>query len=142
MNVKIYPSRLSGELCAPPSKSFAHRELICAALAEGESEVCGVSQSEDMLATLDCLTALGAHCERFGDTVRVRGIAGKTPDGALLRCRESGSTLRFLVPLSLTGGELRFEGAPRLHADAVGLYAETSRARHRALRGAFGRKGH
>lgn len=124
MNVKIYPSRLSGEICAPPSKSFAHRELICAALAEGESEVCGVSQSEDMLATLDCLAALGAHCERCGDTVHIRGIAGKTPEGALLPCRESGSTLRFLVPLSLTGGELRFEGAPRLLERGIGLYEE------------------
>lgn len=63
MKVKISPSRLCGEVSAPPSKSFAHRMMICAALAHGESVIKGISDSEDMLATLDCIEALGARYE-------------------------------------------------------------------------------
>ena len=112
MKVKISPSRLAGEICAPPSKSYAHRLMICAALAEGESTIRGISESEDMLATLDCIAALGAKYEKCGDTVKIRGKTGKTPEGAVLRCRESGSTLRFMIPPALTGGRVRFEGTP------------------------------
>ncbi len=122
MNVKIRPSSLRGRIYAPPSKSFAHRELICAALADGESKVQGISNSEDMLATLDCVAALGARYEKCGDTVTMCGRSGKTPDGAVLRCRESGSTLRFLIPLSLTGGIVRFEGTQRLLERGIGIY--------------------
>ena len=87
MKVKISPSRLAGEICAPPSKSYAHRLMICAALAEGESTIRGISESEDMLATLDCIAALGAKYEKIGDTVKISGKTGKTPQGAVLRCR-------------------------------------------------------
>ena len=55
MKVKISPSRLCGEICAPPSKSYAHRLMICAALAEGESTIRGISESEDMLAKCEYL---------------------------------------------------------------------------------------
>ena len=82
MKVKISPSRLCGEISAPPSKSYAHRLMICAALAEGESTIRGISESEDMLATLDCIAALGAKYEKCGDTVKIRGKTGKTPEGA------------------------------------------------------------
>ncbi len=67
-----------------------------------------------MLATLDCIAALGAKYEKIGDTVKICGKTGKTPEGAVLRCRESGSTLRFMIPPALTGGRVRFEGTPRL----------------------------
>ena len=74
MKVKISPSRLCGEISAPPSKSYAHRLMICAALAEGESTIHGISESEDMLATLDCIAALGARYEKFG-----RSASGISP---------------------------------------------------------------
>lgn len=124
MKLKISPSRLCGEIKAPPSKSYAHRMLICAALAEGESRISGISGSEDMLATLDCLEALGAIYEKCGDTVTIAGRPGKTPEGAVLRCRESGSTLRFMIPLALTGASVRFEGTPRLLERGIGIYEE------------------
>lgn len=124
MKVKISPSRLAGEICAPPSKSYAHRLMICAALAEGESTIRGISESEDMLATLDCIAALGAKYEKIGDTVKICGKTGKTPEGAVLRCRESGSTLRFMIPPALTGGRVRFEGTPRLLERGVGIYEQ------------------
>ena len=64
--------------------------MICAALAEGESTIRGISESEDMLATLDCIAALGAKYEKIGDTVKYAAKREKTPEGAVLRCRESG----------------------------------------------------
>ncbi len=124
MKLKISPSQLCGEIKAPPSKSYAHRMLICAALAGGESRISGISGSEDMLATLDCIEALGARYEMHGGTVTVRGRSGKTPEGAVLRCRESGSTLRFMIPPALTGATVRFEGTQRLLERGIGIYEE------------------
>lgn len=124
MKIKIQPSKLSGQVSAPPSKSFAHRMMICAALADGESIIHGISESEDMLATIDCIEAIGAHVRKDGDTVYITGRTSKTPDGAILRCRESGSTLRFMIPLSLNGERVRFEGTPRLLARGIGIYED------------------
>ncbi len=124
MKLKISPSQLCGEIKAPPSKSYAHRMLICAALAGGESRISGISGSEDMLATLDCIEALGARYEMRGGTVTVRGRSGKTPEGAVLRCRESGSTLRFMIPPALTGATVCFEGTQRLLERGIGIYEE------------------
>lgn len=124
MKIKIQPSKLSGQVLAPPSKSFAHRMMICAALADGESIIHGISESEDMLATIDCIEAIGAHVRKDGDTVYITGRTSKTPDGAILRCRESGSTLRFMIPLSLNGERVRFEGTPRLLARGIGIYED------------------
>ena len=73
MNVTIRPCTLRGRVQAPPSKSYAHRMLICAALAEGESRIHGISGSEDMYATMECVEALGGATAREGDTVTVTG---------------------------------------------------------------------
>lgn len=74
MNVRIYPSLARGSVSAPPSKSMAHRALICAVLSSGVSRICGVSDCEDVSATLDCLRALGAECKIENDTVTIQGI--------------------------------------------------------------------
>ncbi len=105
MKIKIDKGSAKGSIKAPPSKSMAHRMLICAAMSEGESVIRGISECEDVHATLDCLSALGVPFERNGDMVRVRGIDMKNavPRGEL-KCRESGSTLRFLVPICLLSG--------------------------------------
>ena len=100
MTAIIRPSKAHGTAAAPPSKSMAHRLLICAGLSDGESVVRGVADSQDMLATIDCLRALGTCVEKTGDTVCLRGIRGDTPAG-VLGCRECGSTLRFFVPIAL-----------------------------------------
>ena len=99
MRVRIKPGKAGGVWIAPPSKSFAHRALICAALAEGTSRIEGIEPSEDILATLDCISALGAKVKIEGRTATVTGGA-KEPEN-LFRCRESGSTLRFFLPLAL-----------------------------------------
>ncbi|MBE7049827.1 MAG: 3-phosphoshikimate 1-carboxyvinyltransferase [Ruminococcaceae bacterium] len=104
MRVKIEKSKATGIVKAPPSKSMSHRMLICSGLCEGESVVRGISFSEDVLATLDCLESLGAKYRIDGDCVYIKGInpfdIKKDVD---LFCRESGSTMRFFVPICLTG---------------------------------------
>lgn len=104
MRVKIEKSTGKGTVSAPPSKSMSHRMLICSGLSIGESVVRGISFSEDVLATLDCLESLGAKYRVEGDCVYIRGINpfSITKDVELY-CRESGSTIRFFVPVCLTG---------------------------------------
>ena len=128
MNVTIYPSTPAGTVAAPPSKSMAQRLLICAGLTIGKTTVCGVARSEDVLATVDCLRALHVDCAyRDGDVV----VTGYTPhcggEGAVLDCRESAGTLRFLLPLCLTGQPITFTGSERLLARPLGVYEDVCR---------------
>ena len=99
MNLTIIPGRLSGTVTPPPSKSQAHRLLLCAALAGAGSEIHNLPDSQDIQATRRCMTALMASsgCQ------------------TVLDCGESGSTLRFLIPIALVlrGGSL-FTGRGRL----------------------------
>lgn len=116
MRATVYPSKKSGTIAVPPSKSAAHRAIICACLADGVSVVRNVSESEDMKATIGAMEALGARIERNGDTLTIRGTNG-VPAIDILRadCRESGSTLRFLIPLfALCGGMVTLTGSKRL----------------------------
>lgn len=130
MNVRIAPSKAVGTVAAPPSKSMAHRLLICAALAEGESRIRGVSFSEDISATIDCLRALGADIVIEGDSVTLSG--GITPEkDALLPCRECGSTLRFLIPVCLTFGvPCRFTGSRVLFSRPLSVYEDIARSQN------------
>lgn len=129
MRVRIYPSVARGCVSAPPSKSMAHRLLICAALTSGVSRICGVSDCEDVQATLDCLQALGAECRIDNNTVIVKGIDFNKIPSAILPCRESGSTMRFLLPLCLAfGKETTLVGAPSLLKRPMTVYQELFRA--------------
>lgn len=102
---------------------MAHRALIGASLAKGESFVSPVALSEDMLATMDCLRAMGATFIREGEGFRVFGAGYPEKCGEVLPCRESGSTLRFLLPLCLlTGEKMTLRGAPRLMERPMGVY--------------------
>lgn len=130
MRVLIKKSTASGAVLAPPSKSMAHRMLIGAGLAKGTSVIKGISQSEDMKATLDCLTALGAKCEICGDTVKVTGADLKNlPENPHLKCRESGSTLRFFIPLCLMSekSEVTLTGSEYLFSRPLNVYEEICR---------------
>lgn len=123
MTVKIRPSLLSGEVKAPPSKSMAHRLLICAGLSEGESYIKNIAYSEDILATLDCLEVMGAQVIRNSDSVSIRGISPLKICGNEYFCRESGSTLRFFVPLAmLSENESSFTGSGRLMERPMSVY--------------------
>ena len=124
MNVRILPGQLSGEVVAPSSKSEAHRLLICAAFAPGTTDVACTTTSDDIDATIRCLEALGARIERAGDVLEVHPAPQSRETGllsarrgAVLDCGESGSTLRFLLPVACAlGAEATFTGAARLGA--------------------------
>ena len=125
MKIQIEKTTYSGEITAPPSKSAAHRRLICAALANGKSVIRGISESEDMKATIDCIRALGATVEKDGDTVTVIGCDPKIREKATLNCRESGSTLRFFVPICLLSDkEATLSGSERLMSRPLEPYEE------------------
>lgn len=114
-----------GRVEAPPSKSVSHRYLICGALSGG-SVIENVAFSEDIKATLNCLGALGAEYEIDGSTVKIGGIS---PDKAVkcaeLFCNESGSTLRFLIPLCLLFGQkITLKGTERLMSRSLAVYKE------------------
>ena len=122
MKITVRPCRLSGTVNAPPSKSAAHRLLICAGLARGRSTVKNVAFSNDVLATLGCLRAIGAKTETDGNTVKIEG-AGFPAPLAPLDCRESGSTLRFFVPIALTSDKsFVFTGSERLFERPLNVY--------------------
>ncbi len=98
MKATIYPAALSGDIPAIASKSQAHRLLICAALADTDTVVRCATLSADIEATADCLRALGAKIARTDDAFFVEPIRS-LPEKAVIDCGESGSTLRFLLPV-------------------------------------------
>ncbi len=104
MDIKIIPSKLKGEVNIPSSKSMTHRMLISAALAEGTSIVSNVTFSKDIYATIDALKAAGAEISVSGNSVTIKGIAGNIPENADIDCCESGSTLRFMIPVTAALG--------------------------------------
>lgn len=128
MKVRILPGRAVGTVVAPPSKSMAHRLLISASLADGVSTIRGISDCEDVRATVDCMRALGAVCEISGDVATVTGINPRccVPKGELY-CRESGSTLRFIIPIAmLSGNTAMFRGADGLMSRPMEVYKKLS----------------
>ena len=130
MRVTIFPSKASGVVSAPPSKSIAHRALICGALTE-RCTIHNCGQSQDIQATLRCLEALGASVEMQGDTIIIGGLDPyKLPEHPLLDCGESGSTLRFLLPLCLLScQEVTLIGHGRLMERPLGVYESLCRER-------------
>ncbi len=130
MLAEFRPSVARGRVAAPPSKSMAHRLLLCAGLSGGPCTVTGVAPSEDVLATLDCLSAMGVTWEWSGDAITLRGgDVFSAPKGEVC-CRESGSTLRFFVPLFLLGKQkVTLTGAPRLMERPLEPYQNLCRER-------------
>ena len=124
MKVEITPSQAKGEINAPPSKSVAHRLLICAAIAEGVSVIENIGTNDDVLATISCLKTLGADIT--DGVATVKGILkGAKKDKLSFNCNESGSTLRFLIPLStLFANECRFTGGGRLMQRPQSVYKD------------------
>ncbi len=123
MILNIKPSQIKGEAKAPSSKSMGHRLLICAGLAEGKSEIKNILFSEDILATLDCLETMGAEIQKGNDSVTVVGTLPKKSGGNIYNCRESGSTLRFFIPLAMMDeGESLFTGYGRLMERPMEVY--------------------
>ena len=117
MNVTITPAALGGAVTPPPSKSQAHRLIIAAALSDGVCRLSNVELSQDIQATLRCMRTLDADASADGTVIRGADLVDgfETPPPEIMDCGESGSTLRFLIPvaLALKGGG-RFTGHGRL----------------------------
>lgn len=124
MKVKILPSKTSGEVSAPPSKSFAHRYLIGSVLSRGKCVIKNVADSDDISATLSCIEQLGGSVTKDGNTVTVIPTNEKQIENAVFDCKESGSTLRFFIPVVLATGakNCTFLGSERLLARGIKEY--------------------
>lgn len=129
-NLKIYPGKLSGEVKIPPSKSMAHRAVICAALGDGVSKVTNIDYSDDIIATIEAMSSLGAKITKKEDYLEVCGInspenikVNSVKEQRTIDCNESGSTLRFLVPIAaLFDGVNRFVGRGNLGKRPLDTY--------------------
>ena len=126
--IRIKPTPLAGKVCIPSSKSMGHREIICAALAEGTSVVDNISMSADIEATCRALEALGRQITKVPSKYPDR-TAFKIDGGILhvvgkeIDCGESGSTLRFMIPVAaLCGDEVTFKGHGKLVSRPLDAY--------------------
>lgn len=124
MKVKILPSKTSGEVSAPPSKSFAHRYLIGSVLSRGKCVIKNIANSDDISATLSCIEQLGGSVTKDGNIVTVIPTNEKQIENAVFDCKESGSTLRFFIPVVLATGakNCTFSGSERLLARGIKEY--------------------
>ena len=118
MKIKIKPSILNGTIEIPPSKSYSHRAVIAAALAENgkKSKIDNLKFSVDITTTTDIMENWGAEIERFESALEIIGNGGKVvPRDKYVQCNESGSTIRFLIPVGITSeNELVFDGKGKL----------------------------
>lgn len=130
MRVKISPSKnLIGPLTLPPSKSLGHRLIIGACLSEGVSIINNVDFSKDILATIDAMKTMGANIKINDNQLIIEGIKELTLTSATIDCNESGSTLRFLIPLvSLTNQEVKLVGKGRLLQRPQTVYEDIFKA--------------
>ena len=99
--VKITPTKLQGKVQVPPSKSLAHRAIICAGLANGVSRIDNIEYSKDIQATIKAMKSLGTKIEEYDDYLIIDGSSTDTKQNSEIDCEESGSTLRFMVPISI-----------------------------------------
>ena len=126
MKVQITPSKVSGEIKIPPSKSMSHRAIICASLADGISTIKNVAYSDDVKITIEGMRLLGADITCLEDSVIVKGISDFTQIKTdTIFCNESGSTLRFFIPIfSLCDKKIAFTGRNRLLKRPQKIYEE------------------
>ncbi|MBQ7859090.1 MAG: 3-phosphoshikimate 1-carboxyvinyltransferase, partial [Faecalibacterium sp.] len=129
MRVHIHPGAAAGTLAAPPSKSMAHRAVICAALAHGTSRIYNLEYSQDITATIGAMRQLCARITAEEDHLRVEGLGGFATVTRPVDCGESGSTLRFLWPLfSLTNQKVTLTGRGKLMQRPLTVYDEIAAA--------------
>lgn len=121
--VEIKKSQLNGTLTIPPSKSQAHRAIICAALSNGISTLSPVDMSKDMIATIGAVKAIGCGVEISGDTLTIDGTKTFENKNIRIDCNESGSTLRFFTPIaSAKGLNATFVGSGLLPQRPIGEF--------------------
>lgn len=133
--VKIVPAKLEGEIKIPPSKSISHRAIICAGLSNGVSNIGNIAFSDDIIATLDGMKALGIKLENIeadsqGETrnISIRGNEKLKLINNQIDCKESGSTLRFFIPIAgVVGENVTFNGEGKLVERPLDVYYDIFR---------------
>lgn len=124
MNKRILISSANGKVLAPPSKSYAHRILISSALSKHDTTIDNVELSNDIIATLNCLKALGTSYE-YDHKLKSLKLSNNLVKSDLFDCIESGSTLRFMIPIAIVeNGNATFTGTKRLMERGIGIYEE------------------
>lgn len=124
-DVKFSPFVPNGTVNVPPSKSDVHRAIICAAMANGVSKISPVALSNDIKATIGCIKALGADAVLENNVLTVDGTNMYKNKTALLDCGESGSTLRFFIPIAAVGNiNATFVGKGKLPQRPIGIFTE------------------
>ena len=124
MEVKIYKSNPKGTLYVPPSKSYSHRYLLAAMLANNISEISNIYFSKDILATLNCMSSFGCDYKVKDNSVVINNCNNKI-DNPIFDCNESGSTLRFLIPIALSKYEkVIFKGSKKLISRGIEVYED------------------
>ena len=124
MNVIIKPKKLNGEVIIPPSKSLSHRAIIAASLASGKSEISNVLFSKDIIATIEAMRACGANIIEHKDSLTIYGSKVCRAKSEL-NANESGSTIRFMIPIALVCSEkMTFKGENHLVKRPLDTYYE------------------
>jgi len=130
MAIEILPKALNGTVHVPPSKSISHRAIIAGALSQAKSTINNVVLSEDIKATINALVSLGVHMDNRQDEgdrhqLIIHGKGSLEPVETTIDCIESGSTLRFLIPIAaLVGGRVTFQGRGKLIERPLNIYYE------------------
>lgn len=127
-SIRINSKRIDGTVVVPPSKSMAHRAVICASLSKGDSIISNLDLSDDIIATIDAMKSLGANIEKIGDKkFRINGANTfkNKEEKITINCNESGSTLRFLVPISIaTQNDVKFIGNGNIGKRPLDIFYE------------------
>ena len=123
MAISITPKQLSGTVCVPPSKSLAHRAIICASLSRGRSVITNIEYSQDIRATIGAMKSLGTMIFEYDDYLEIDGTTTFMRNQCEINCFESGSTLRFMIPISLVcESNLHYIGEGRLGKRPMQVY--------------------
>lgn len=121
--VQINPAKLSGRIVVPSSKSICHRAIICASLSDGTSNIENINFSEDIEATCGALKNLGVEMQRQKNGLTVKGNFKRPVKNPIINCAQSGSTIRFLIPIAATiDEEVVFTGDGKLAERPLGVY--------------------
>lgn len=125
MKVKVYPSKVNGAIKPPSSKSISHRAIICASLSKGKSIISNVDVSDDIIATVNAFKNLGVKFNIFNKTIEVesKGISHLQQE-KMIDCNESGSTIRFLIPLMSNAYKTQFKGKSSLLKRPFTIYED------------------
>jgi 3-phosphoshikimate 1-carboxyvinyltransferase len=125
MKIKIYPGYAKGQVKVPPSKSLLHRSIICACLAKGKSVIKNVVFSDDIKATVNAFKSLGVKINKLENALEIISSGSLSIVGdEVIDCKESGSTLRFLIPILVNTKGIYLSGRDSLLKRPLSIYED------------------